>query len=505
MRRTILRFNRSIVVLTVLSLVLVAPNTSAFGNARRPVTAVSVPTVTIGAVDVVPSLTRNVIVAIPLTLSSPSAHVVVVKWRVHALSANLLRDFRVSSGTSTFAAHSVEQWAHVTVAPLAPGSGSTCFFQDGDTCRTFRVDLAATNNRVTVAVNSAVDALLVPNVRPTSSSLFVGDAFVFAPPTGHFEDALVPVTLADPRSTVSDVVIQYSNVTARSPRDYRVVEHQVKIRAGATVALIPVTIEGAGAERSSYALDVDVSSTNGLVRRGVGTIVVETTVPGVLANDSVNLSQSTLTQDVGSTSDVGDTYNVTGDGSNLDIGAASTNTGGNSRVAFWPANEVSGVDSETCATWSSQNPAQGSGVVTQQGLVLNDVTQNGVTRAVTVTKNVWAYANTIFNVHVWDTADATPFTLIAHFNLASSLTVGLPWDICARTTSGELQFVVWPQGSTPPLWGSSAQGGSVSLPSAFNVAGEDGWYLGHLYAHDSASFENLTVGGPGMSFDGTTF
>jgi hypothetical protein len=492
---------RSICALTALTVALLVPGGSP-ATAAGPRFA-PLPDVTAGAVDVVPSLTSNLAIPIQISLSTPTSEPVVVVWRVHALSANLVRDFRVSVGTLTIAPGSLDGSAIVTVAPLAVAVGTTCFFQSGDTCRTFSLTLSVPDGHATVAATSTTDALLVPDQRSTAAVLTAGDAYVVAPPQGHHVTIDVPVTMSEARSTPTHVSVFYEKVTALSPRDYRTTETRFDIAAGQLSAEIPIVINAAGLNRSPYVFDVKIISTNDTVRRSEGTVVIETPSTSVIHDATGDFDSATLTQDVWRSNDLGDSYELNGTSSDVTVSAPSTNRGSNSRAVFWPASEVSGTDSVACATWAAQSPAQSDFVVIQQGFVIDAVTQDGITRALTVTKDIFPYLNDIINVHEWDTSLATPFTLLHQFTM-SDLGLTLPWDLCARVTGDDLQFIVWTEGSTPPAWGSATRGGDVTLPSAFDVAGEDGWYIGHLKATNTATFDNLTVGGPGLRFDGYT-
>ncbi len=77
------------------------------------------------------------------------------------------------------------------------------------------------------------------------------------------------------------------------------------------------------------------------------------------------------------------------------------------------------INEQSCATWSSQTAGHD-----QEGAVLRLSSIHGVTKGITVTKNIWLGATWIFNVHVWDTPAAQVGTQIAAFDLTSTFRAG---------------------------------------------------------------------------------
>src|SRR4051794_25613938 len=65
------------------------------------------------------------------------------------------------------------------------------------------------------------------------------------------------------------------------------------------------------------------------------------------------------------TSDGSDEYTFTGTNGSVDIRPLATNTGGNTREAFWPTDGPDETDEQTCAEWGAA-----SGDFTQQGAAL---------------------------------------------------------------------------------------------------------------------------------------
>jgi hypothetical protein len=186
------------------------------------------------------------------------------------------------------------------------------------------------------------------------------------------------------------------------------------------------------------------------------------------------------------------TYSLTG---SAHVSAPATNrepNAGNLRGAWWPAGQAETTDSESCATWVSQN-----GNIVQQGAALRVVQPPGAesAKAVTVVKNVlgWRW---YFDVFVWEGGNATG---IQGFDLSSTFIRGgrlapLPWHLCARATGSQVTFIAWPDPDPKPAWGDPARGGTVTLPSGWVYPGHTGWYIGHLNPGDDAWFSDLQTG-----------
>lgn len=191
------------------------------------------------------------------------------------------------------------------------------------------------------------------------------------------------------------------------------------------------------------------------------------------------------------TPDGTDAYNYTSSTGQMQVAALDTNTAGNLRSTFWPADSPLVKDAQTCATWAAQ-----SNSFVQQGAALRISTATGSTRAVTVTKNIIYGATWGFNVHTWDTALTPAFQPVGTILLKSELWPDgtespLPWHVCVRTTGAELDLKVWRGGESEPAWGDASHGGSVTLPATAVYRGATGWYIGHLTAGAQAEFADL--------------
>ncbi len=171
--------------------------------------------------------------------------------------------------------------------------------------------------------------------------------------------------------------------------------------------------------------------------------------------------------------------------------ARPDNRDSNLRQVFWPSGGPEVVDQQSCATWSDATVAN-----TQQGAVLRLSTADGHVRAITVTKNIAYYSVWVFNVHVWDTASAQPFTLVGQVNLGSEFFANgqvapLPWHLCARVIGSTVDLKAWHDPEGEPAWGNSMRSGSVALPDGWVYPGHAGWYIAHLVPGGFARFEDL--------------
>jgi hypothetical protein len=146
------------------------------------------------------------------------------------------------------------------------------------------------------------------------------------------------------------------------------------------------------------------------------------------------------------THDRGDTHSVT-------ASAPTSNTGSETRIAFWEQSVPPCAAAESCATWTNDSG------IDQEGAVLRLRSVGTGYKAVTVTKNILYGAVYIFNVHVWDTRNSShPFTQIGQFNLSQTFypngtVVPFPWTLCAETVGNTLRFIAWPSNQAQPAWG----------------------------------------------------
>jgi hypothetical protein len=191
-----------------------------------------------------------------------------------------------------------------------------------------------------------------------------------------------------------------------------------------------------------------------------------------------------------------DSYGISVVGDLIEASAPATNTGTNTRVAFWRVADPVSLDQETCATWLDY-PAS----TRQLGAVLRARSSGGRTVAITVTNNIIYWARWGFNVHVMDSAMSPPFQKIGGFELREvfypnddvTLSPPHPWRMCARVVGDVVSFIVWPLSHPQPAWGDPLYGGSVTLPEGWGDPGKPGWYVGHLSPGEVAGFGDLTT------------
>ena len=158
------------------------------------------------------------------------------------------------------------------------------------------------------------------------------------------------------------------------------------------------------------------------------------------------------------------------------------------------------TDGQSCATWSAQ-PEKGN---TQQGAALRITTNStGVSRAITVTKNIMFGATWMFNVHVWDTSKRPANTGIGSADMRSVVRgKPLPWHLCARTRNNLLEMKVWTGSEPEPPWEDGSHTRSFRLASDWVYPGRTGWYIGHVPPGGSAGFTNLKTWRLGRQISG---
>ena len=207
------------------------------------------------------------------------------------------------------------------------------------------------------------------------------------------------------------------------------------------------------------------------------------------SNDSSTIDTAVITHD-GT-----DSYSITGTNGAVTAAPLDDNTSGNLREAFWPTDSPVVPNAQTCATWTQAD----SDHLTQEGAALQITNTGGVTRAVTVTKNVWLSANWIFNFHVWDSSVDPAAQQFASFDLSSvfvhnGVQVPMPWHLCAQIVRiHDISFKAWPDSEPEPRWGDSTHGGSATIPDGWGQPGQTGWYIGHLAPGSASYFSGLTT------------
>jgi hypothetical protein len=213
-------------------------------------------------------------------------------------------------------------------------------------------------------------------------------------------------------------------------------------------------------------------------------------VPVVTHSDS----PATAVGAIALTRDGNDQYLLDRHGDGATVAAPGTNTGDNTRTVFFPQRGASTTDGTACATWLSESAWN-----VQEGVALRISSDAGRTRAITITKNVFAGATWIFNVHVWDTGSWTQLTQVGAVDLGAALSrngwpLPLPWRLCARADGPTIQLRAWRAGEEEPAWGDRLHSGSVRVDPQWVYPGQGGWYIGHLPPGGTVEFAGLGVG-----------
>lgn len=198
------------------------------------------------------------------------------------------------------------------------------------------------------------------------------------------------------------------------------------------------------------------------------------------------------------TPDGDDYYDVRNFAGNVYITAPDTNTGGNLRQFMWPNGKKRQLNTTVCATWVGESTSRA-----QQGLAVRITSTGGVTRGVTVTKNVIYGIHWAFNVHVWDSSNwggtsETAFSSIAQFDMRDVILndIGrmeyMPWRTCLRAVNDQLRFKIWfPNKMVEPAWNDARYTRTVTIPPEYVVPGQSGWYAGHIPASGDIEYINL--------------
>jgi hypothetical protein len=463
------------------------------------------PWVNAGAVDVLAPAKGTRTVLVPITLSAVATTTVRVRYQVVAGTAVLGRDVADSSGVVKIPAGRIEGMATVTVLDDPTAPTTSCWFQATALgCRTFHVALSVLAGHAVASAAQSDDAIAWPLT--SAPGVGVGDAFLVDARIGPSLAIEFPVTLSAPQR--SPVTVQYRVMSGSAVIGIDVdgSRGSLRIPPGTDASELSVAVPAALGHEPDEVLYLELTSASGAtIIRKLGTGIIATSAKGVANPLGPGYAAATLTQVVSLAHPAGDTYRVDGPGGVSQLAANGVIVGANDRVAFWPRHEVAAVDEESCATWSSQVPAQGPGVITQEGLTLRLATHDGVTRAITITKNVYGprsdpSSNFILDVLLWNTSHTTQWRKIDDVVIAGYLDAShdtkLPWNVCARVVGSTLQVEMWLPGQAPPAWTNDAQGGTFQLPAGWDFAGVAGWYVGHLATGATATYTNEYDGPP---------
>ena len=198
------------------------------------------------------------------------------------------------------------------------------------------------------------------------------------------------------------------------------------------------------------------------------------------------------------TRDQGDIYDYTVSPGSLSVNGVPANKGGNTRVILWEQSAVASWNQQVCASFSD------TGGMVQEGVVLRiaDSATFGGTKAITVMKNIFMKSNHIFNVHLWDSAQANGgINQIGWFDMSSTTRVPgtnpvrpllpQPWRMCARVIGDQLSVKVWSLTLPEPAWSGPGGAQTMTLPAAAVYPGKMGMYAGHVEAGHAAWFTDI--------------
>lgn len=202
-------------------------------------------------------------------------------------------------------------------------------------------------------------------------------------------------------------------------------------------------------------------------------------------------------------------YGYRTDGDSVTISAPGELDDTNVREVFWPAAGAPHRDDQVCLSWDTDFDF-GDDPPLQPGIALRIEStgdQNQGLRAITVTENIWLFGVWLFNVHVWDTLQPQPMTLLHTWDLSEVVAPGAsgrefrdykfvepPWNMCGRTDGDVVSFKVWAQSEREPSWDDPRRVFSTPLPPGWDNVGYFGGYIGHLHPGQSAT-TRITEGG----------
>lgn len=185
-------------------------------------------------------------------------------------------------------------------------------------------------------------------------------------------------------------------------------------------------------------------------------------------------------------------YGVTGGPSSVTLSAATSNTSGNLRFIGARHGAPISTNHTSCATWTGDTSTH-----IQPGVSVRSHISDGRRRAITLTNNVYFGARGLWNVHFADSDSAIPMLGLGSFDFSSALgglrssEVNPPWRFCLRATGTVVTAKVWPAGISEPSWSDPQYAKSLSVPSNYVLAGQPGWYMGHLLPGESATLTGL--------------
>lgn len=231
-------------------------------------------------------------------------------------------------------------------------------------------------------------------------------------------------------------------------------------------------------------------------RRAAAVIVTALLAVAAACNSGVDPLDPSLGAAVITRESPEEAYGLTVANDVVTAAARSSNTGSNMRVVFWRKSDPVSTDQESCATWSAADHDQ------QPGIALRAHDVAGGTQVITMTKNIWFSAWSIFNVHVMDSSNPDePFVQIAGSDLPGlrlsesyNDVKPYPWRGCARVVGTTVSLKVWPVNEPEPAWDDPNYGYSVTLPAEWGVTtGRAGFYASHLRPGASLDYSDVAI------------
>jgi hypothetical protein len=469
------------------------------------------PDLAVGNTSLAPSTDKQTTVLIPITLSLPAGKSVKVDYKTLPGSALAKSNYVSQSGTVTFSANSgsiksVQQDVELTIPAQSLSSQLT-----------FHLDLYS--YPTSVNLNDAEgDINLLPNSNVPSRHINIGDASIYQPATGAIREIHIPVTLTSSASKTITVDYKTLSYIATSPIDFRAVKGSLTFPAGTVEKNIAVDINDLTNPVPNRIFNVTIASTSTIATASKSLsndVIINGPNSGLILSMPSGYSSATLTPnrdpsthlfDTFSVAQTSTTHPVVTDG--LVMTGSANNTDTNSRLVFWPSDEQPSLTQETCAIWN-QSPSNDSDTIAQEGLALRASTIDGITRAITITKNIYGSnhpttgPHAVFDVILWDSSiPNNSFDVIGDTDLRTTFFAGgqylpFPWEACAMIEGNTINFLVWPTDMSQPAWGTAGYGGTFTIPSAdvnnWSQPGYAGWYFGHLSTTSNITYTDTTT------------
>lgn len=462
-------------------------------------------TLSVGNASIMPSTNNKTTVAIPITLSRPSSEPISVSYSTAPLSAEAGVNYISTSGRLTFSTNSA------SISSVQKEIGITIPAQQITKALTFQINLSGYG---TVATNDTQGLITLLPQPPVSSpaELSIGDSSIYKSLYGPKRTIRVSLTLSSKLSKSLTVKYATEEDVAISPQDFTAKTGSVVFSPGQTQKFIDIYVTDNINQVPDRLFYIDIISSSpkvGILKPTGDLNIINGPDSGLVTVLNKGINTATLTSNRSSKTHLFDTFYVNNTPASTTIYGSSKNTDVNSRFVFYPSTETPSVNQESCATWQSQNPPNGSGSIIQQGLALRVEDSNGITKAITITKNIYGSndpsrpANAAFDIILWDsTKPQSNFIVIGEFILSSTLWpngqyVPFPWNICGEVIGNTVNFEVWPSTISQPAWGNTSYGGSATIPAAdlsnWSGPGYAGWYFGHVSTTSSAVYNGLTT------------